>query len=181
MLTCVMFVIFGFFFFGLWNLKFHLICYLSVCTCLNIIVIIVKLIQTIPPVLTFHQFHVPTSSFFLPINWTQPRNDHFHLITHRRSIFQVKTHKKFQNKRRIKDMERSSGDSVTEDDEGKPEGVPLLPNHQEQHQSGIEADYESQDAGWGPQMGRAGRNPRGLRDHCPLTHQRWVVLSLAKV
>ena len=44
-------------------------------------------------------------------------------------------------------MERSSGDSVTEDDEGEPEGVPLLPNHQEQHQSGIEADYESQDAG----------------------------------
>ena len=47
-------------------------------------------------------------------------------------------------------MERSSGDSVTEDDEGKPEGVPLLPNHQEQHQSWIEADYDSQDAGVRP-------------------------------
>lgn len=44
-------------------------------------------------------------------------------------------------------MERSSGDSVTEDDEGKPDVVPVLPNNQEQHQSGMEADYESQDAG----------------------------------
>lgn len=58
-----------------------------------------------------------------------------------------KKHKKFQKKRRVKDIERSSGDSVTEDDEGKPDVVPVLPNNQEQHQSGMEADYESQDAG----------------------------------
>lgn len=58
-----------------------------------------------------------------------------------------KKHKKFLKKRRVKDMERSSGDSVTEDDEGKPDVVPVLPNNQEQHQSGMEADYESQDAG----------------------------------
>lgn len=45
-------------------------------------------------------------------------------------------------------MERSSGDSVTEDDEcTKLDAVPVLPNNQEQHQSGMEADYESQDAG----------------------------------
>lgn len=58
-----------------------------------------------------------------------------------------KKHKKLLKKRRVKDMERSSGDSVTEDDEGKPDVVPVLPNNQEQHQSGMEADYESQDAG----------------------------------
>lgn len=59
-----------------------------------------------------------------------------------------KKHKKFQKKRRVKDMERSSGDSVTEDDEcTKLDAVPVLPNNQEQHQSGMEADYESQDAG----------------------------------
>ena len=54
-----------------------------------------------------------------------------------------------------------SWDSITEDDGVKPEGVTVLPNHQEQHQMGIEADYESQDAGWGPQMGRAGKKSEG--------------------
>ncbi|XP_078322109.1 glycylpeptide N-tetradecanoyltransferase 2-like [Crassostrea virginica] len=58
-------------------------------------------------------------------------------------------------------MERSSGDSVTEDNEGKPEGVPVLPNHQEQHQSGIEADYESQDAGVRPAEGQGRKKSEG--------------------
>ena len=58
-------------------------------------------------------------------------------------------------------MDRSSGDSVTEDDEGKPEGVPVLPNHQEQHQSGIEADYESQDAGVRPAEGEGRKKSEG--------------------
>ncbi|XP_048754458.1 glycylpeptide N-tetradecanoyltransferase 2-like [Ostrea edulis] len=56
-----------------------------------------------------------------------------------------KKHKKFQKKRRHKDLERSSGDSVTEDDEGKPELLPVIPSEKDQLQSGMEADYESQD------------------------------------
>jgi hypothetical protein len=56
-----------------------------------------------------------------------------------------KKHKKFQKKRRHKDIERSSGDSVTEDDEGKPDHLPVIPSDKEQLQSGMEADYESQD------------------------------------
>ncbi|XP_061179853.1 glycylpeptide N-tetradecanoyltransferase 2-like [Saccostrea echinata] len=59
-----------------------------------------------------------------------------------------KKHKKFQKKRRHKDIERSSGDSVTEDDEvNRPDPLPVIPNDKEQQQSGMEADYESQDTG----------------------------------
>lgn len=69
--------------------------------------------------------------------------DFYHLISGDPSS--RKKHKKFQKKRRHKDLERSSGDSVTEDDEGKPELLPVIPSEKDQLQSGMEADYESQD------------------------------------